>query len=252
MNECSQFDEEIRFSYIFEQDEKNFIPWVNEDIFAARALNKISTKLLSYLPYYQRHPYELKAGVHVPAELGNVELTSPVNVLVCRANRGSLEVVREAQSILGRRNALFLTISDPIADADELEEYFSETEETISVSTQEEKKHVFVFYLNEEICQEDAEELTILLKRAIDLNIEIILLHELDPQRGGCEFGLFFQITPRELIDDPYKIYGRSIAIPLHGHVDYREPGLNRFVRLLGAKEVKKRMSANMSQKASC
>ena len=93
-------------------------------------------------------------------------------------------------------------------------------------------------YLNQEVFEHDVEGLlTGMLKRAIDQGIEIILLHELDPERKGCEFDNFFHQTPMELLEEPYKIYSRGIAVPLHGYEDYREIGLKRLLCKLGAED---------------
>ena len=40
-------------------------------------------------------------------------------------------------------------------------------------------------------------------------NVRVVLAHENDPDRGGCEFGLFFKTTPQDLIDDD--LYGKIV-----------------------------------------
>ena len=50
---------------------------------------------------------------------------------------------------------------------------------------------VFLFYLISFISEEDANEVTILLKLVIVLNIDFILLHhELNLDKGGCELSV--------------------------------------------------------------
>ena len=34
-----------------------------------------------------------------------------------------------------------------------------------------------------------------------DEEIKIVMVHENDPKKGGCDFGLMFSTTPQELID---------------------------------------------------
>jgi hypothetical protein len=110
-------------------------------------------------------------------------------------------------------------------------------------------KQVMILYLNQEVFEHDSEGLlTDMLKRAIDTNIEIILLHELDPKRKGCKFDNFFHQTPIELLEEPYKIYSRSIAVPLHGFEDYRELGLKRVLCKLGAEKVSEGIFTRMSK----
>jgi hypothetical protein len=90
------------------------------------------------------------------------------------------------------------------------------------------EKQVMFLYLNQEVFEHDAEGLlTGMLKRvtaSIDqgARIDIILLHELDPEQKGCKFDIFSI--------EPYNIYSRGIAVPLHRYEDYREIGLKRFL----------------------
>ena len=245
-NECEKSDESNILINIFEQGEENFILWVNEDIFAAKALSKICSLLLKYLPHYRKHPHELDAGVHIPGELDKVVLSKPVTSLICRANRGSFEIACELKDLLSARESSLLTISNPIADAEELMEMISMGEgENSALSDEKARKPIMLLYLNKNVFEEDEEELTILLKRAMDLNLQIILLHELDLQRDGCRFSHFSQKTPNELLSYPYLIYSRNIAVPLHGSEDYRELGLKRVLLKLGANQVKKSSVGN-------
>ena len=235
--ECSQNDENNVLKNIFEQGQDHFILWVNEDIFAAKSLNSICSMVLKHLPYYQRHPHELVVGVHVPGELGKVTLTSPVTAIVCRANRGSFEAICEAKDVLKLCEAPLLSISDPIANAEELE--------ALNENSPLTNKPIMILYLNENIFEEDEEELTILLKCAINLDLKIILLHELDLQRGGGRFGDFFKKTPKDLLLSPYEIYSNNIAVPLYGNAEYRELGLKRVLLKLGANEARKSKVGN-------
>jgi hypothetical protein len=98
-----------------------------------------------------------------------------------------------------------------------------------------------LLYLNQYIfMDEDADELTCILKRVIEEGIEIILLHKLDPERKGCDFGQLNDQTPTELLEEPYRIYSRSIAAPLHGYKDYRELGLKSLLCKLGQRKYRK------------
>lgn len=70
-------------------------------------------------------------------------------------------------------------------------------------------------------------------------NLPIMLMHEVDPERNGCEFGLMFASdrTPKDLIDN--KLYA-AIAAPFHsgGH---RQVSYALALRnTMGAAEVKK------------
>jgi hypothetical protein len=63
------------------------------------------------------------------------------------------------------------------------------------------------------------------------------MVHENDPTRNGCEFGHFFQTTPRSLIDEG--IY-KSIAIALHT-MPHREVSLSQVAQACGAIPSKKK-----------
>jgi hypothetical protein len=253
INECRRFctgttDDET-LSKILHHLEQNSIPWLDEKIFSAKALNRICTKFLSNLPYYQTHTHELEAGVLVPGELGFVRLTSAVNLIVCQSNKGCLEVVHELMSLTENASSL-IAVSHSIPAPIGFEGAVSKTGEieiTMIHGRQPCEKQVLILYLNQEVFGYDAEELTSMLKSARHQNIEIILLHELDPKRKGCAFGNFFHQTPMELLREPYKIYSKSIAVPLHGDEDYRELGLKRLLCKLGAETVSEGIFARVS-----
>ena len=61
--------------------------------------------------------------------------------------------------------------------------------------------------------------------------IRIVLVHEADPAKGGCEFGTFFGTTPQGLIDEG--IY-KEIAIALHTP-PHRSVSLALVAQALGA-----------------
>ena len=61
--------------------------------------------------------------------------------------------------------------------------------------------------------------------------IRIVLVHEADPAKGGCEFGTFFGTTPQGLIDEG--IY-KEIAIALH-MPPHRSVSLALVAQALGA-----------------
>ena len=59
----------------------------------------------------------------------------------------------------------------------------------------------FLLYLNAETFEGAAgKALADELRRARRVGMPIVMLHENDPTRGGCEFGRFFQTTPDDLI----------------------------------------------------
>jgi hypothetical protein len=153
-------------------------------------------------------------------------------------------------SVAGDDSSL-ISVDDNITDADELNMSLlseGEIDSTTSMDVPCGKQQVMILYLNQEIFEDNTDELKGMLKRVIDKDIDIILLHELDPERKGCKFDHFFHQTPMELLEEPYKIYSRSIAVPLYGYDDYRELGLKRLLCKLGAKEVPKGFCAKISK----
>jgi len=48
----------------------------------------------------------------------------------------------------------------------------------------------------------------------VQAGLKVVLVHENDKEKGGCEFGDFFGTTPHELIDDGiYRLACRLILI---------------------------------------
>ena len=70
--------------------------------------------------------------------------------------------------------------------------------------------------------------------------IRIVLVHEADPAKGGCEFGAFFGTTPQGLIDEG--IY-KDIAIALHTP-PHRSISLTLVAQALGATKDAARLAA--------
>ena len=70
--------------------------------------------------------------------------------------------------------------------------------------------------------------------------IRIVLVHENDPSKGGCEFGTFFATTPQGLIEEG--IY-KEIAIALHTP-PHRAVSLALVAQALGATKDAARQAA--------
>ena len=77
--------------------------------------------------------------------------------------------------------------------------------------------------------------------------IRIVLVHEADPAKGGCEFGTFFGTTPQGLIDEG--IY-KDIAIALHTP-PHRAVSLALVAQALGATEDAARLAARRGRFSS-
>jgi hypothetical protein len=77
--------------------------------------------------------------------------------------------------------------------------------------------------------------------------IRIVLVHEADPVKGGCEFGTFFGTTPQGLIDEG--IY-KDIAIALHTP-PHRAVSLALVAQALGATKGAARLAARRGRFSS-
>ena len=77
--------------------------------------------------------------------------------------------------------------------------------------------------------------------------IRIVLVHEADLAKGGCEFGTFFGTTPQGLIDEG--IY-KDIAIALHTP-PHRAVSLALVAQALGATKDAARLAARRGRFSS-
>ena len=76
--------------------------------------------------------------------------------------------------------------------------------------------------------------------------IRVVLVHENDPDKGGCEFGTFFGTTPQALIDEG--IY-KEIAIALHTP-PHRAVSLALVAQALGATKDAARLAARRGNRS--
>jgi len=98
-----------------------------------------------------------------------------------------------------------------------------------------------LLYLNKDTWVDQGEvlERDVRAARQLQADLKVIMVHENDKEKGGCEFGDFFGTTPQELIDDG--IYS-DIAIALHTP-PHRAVSLALLAQALGATKGKGRLS---------
>jgi hypothetical protein len=83
------------------------------------------------------------------------------------------------------------------------------------------RRKAFLLYLNEETWRgEKGSLLADHVRKARGVGVKIVLAHETDPAKGGCEFNEFFRSTPSDLVTGG--LYSR-IAVAFH-------PGQHRLV----------------------
>jgi hypothetical protein len=224
--------------YLFRYNDP--VCWMLEGAFSAISMQRVSKSILEHLPYYEKNSKHLEKGIKVPGQLGSVYLDSPVRVLVCESNEGSREVVEEimAMKSVSDRSKFMLSIESA-------DKFFQLEEET---SSSAEKHTVLLLYLNRNVfntCKNECR-LESVVKRALNQGIDIVLAHEQDLSKEGCNFEVFFQLTPQDLIEPPYQIFNKALGVPLYGMNDFREVGLKQLLCKMGA-ETKKEMARSQS-----
>lgn len=224
-----------------DDEDKLPIQWLNEGSFSAATLGRIYLSVLKYFPYYQKNSNELEKGIKVPGELGEVSFQSDVEIVLYERNTGCLEIAQELISNCTIDNA---TIS--IVDASN---YFNKVKRQVVEKKEYDlmkesgdftaPKPYFLFYLNEYTFigddHETKELIQVLISCLEDPDIELILVHERDSSKGGCDFGEFFKQAPPVLINgDPYFIF-KSIAVPIYSIKEYRIVSLREIASKMGA-----------------
>ena len=84
------------------------------------------------------------------------------------------------------------------------------------------------------------------LQRARAAKVPMIMVHENDPERGGCEFGRFFGTTPQDLIDDG--LYSQELALAAYPGKDHRAVSLALCAKALDAQPQKDNAMAKSSR----
>jgi hypothetical protein len=95
-----------------------------------------------------------------------------------------------------------------------------------------------LLYLNKHTFEgnaQDQNEFKSIIQSCIDdSDISIVLVHEKDTEKGGCDFGDFFGQAPEELIRPPNNLF-RDIAIPLYSTQEYHIISLRHILCKMGA-----------------
>jgi len=90
----------------------------------------------------------------------------------------------------------------------------------------------FLLYLNDESwLGEQGERLACEVRAALHMKLPIAMIHEVSPERGGCDFDKFFAVTPSDLVRDG--LYNR-IATAVPNSEAHRELGFLLFAKDIG------------------
>ena len=200
-------------------DGRTPIVWHRISHFQNLTLKLIATEMLRSEPSYER---SLDLGDGAPEDLGGdgddasedlvliqdgelkaskLTLPRPL-VLWCSAgNAGAAEVAKELMISMGSNGAA-IRVVDTMPDVKALKK--------------KGESAAMLLYLNKATWVEQSEvlERDVRAARKVQAGLKVVLVHENDKEKGGCEFGDFFGTTPHELIDDGiYRLACRLILI---------------------------------------
>ena len=98
------------------------------------------------------------------------------------------------------------------------------------------KEAVMLVYLNKMVFQGTDSNLSNSIIRAIEQDIQVVLVHENDTNKGGCAFWEIMEQTPVQLKSKPYSIYSNDIAVSLYSIEEYQRTSLRQLLFKMGAK----------------
>ena len=176
------------------------IVWHRISHFQNLPLKLIATEMLRSEPSYERSldaPEDLGGDASEDlvliqdGELDAAKLALPQPlVLWCSAgNAGAAEVAKQLM-ISMRSNGAAIRVVDTMPD--------------VQAIKKNGESAAMLLYLNKDTWVEHSEvlERDVQAARKLPADLKVILVHENDKEKGGCEFGDFFGTTPQELIDD--------------------------------------------------
>ena len=175
-------DDEMR-AKIF--DGRTTITWHRISHYQNLTLKLIANEMLSYGPKYGSGKEELTLILAGEVNVAELALDGSV-VLWCSAgNSGAAEAAQELVSSMASGGAALRVV---------------ESQPDVQASGE---TAFMLLYLNEKtwVEQGDVLERDVRTAREGQSGLKIVMVHENDPKKGGCDFGLMFSTTPQELID---------------------------------------------------
>ena len=174
-------DDEMR-AKIF--DGRTTITWHRISHYQNLTLKLIANEMLSYGPKYGSGKEELT--FILPGEVNVAELALDGSVVLwCSAgNSGAAEAAQELVSSMASGGAALRVVDSQPVQASGVSAFM-------------------LLYLNDKtwVEQGDVLERDVRTAREGQSGLKIVMVHENDPKKGGCDFGLIFSTTPQELID---------------------------------------------------
>ena len=242
-------------SFVF--DGRESITWHRTYDFQRLSVKLIATHLLAGCPNYRKHKFELYYRDELTCE--SLILPSPVGIYPSPHNAGAAEFVAELATVFPvaslaqspsppsrppspARNALARLGSTSSADASAVADdpiaswrgsiLRSRVRAPPSKPSGLEARY-FLLLLNRSIFQDEhGEELAREVRAALHSGAALLLVHEVDEERDGCDFDTFFSITPADLLDSG--IFNQ-MASALHAGTEHRLLSLAVVAQQLGA-----------------
>ena len=174
-------DDEMR-AKIF--DGRTTITWHRISHYQNLTLKLIANEMLSYGPKYGSGKEELTLILAGEVNVAELALDGSV-VLWCSAgNSGAAEAAQELVSSMASGGAALRVVDSQPVQASGVSAFM-------------------LLYLNDKtwVEQGDVLERDVRTAREGQSGLKIVMVHENDPKKGGCDFGLMFSTTPQELID---------------------------------------------------
>ena len=174
-------DDEMR-AKIF--DGRTTITWHRISHYQNLTLKLIANEMLSYGPKYGSGKEELTLVLAGEVNVAELALDESL-VLWCSAgNSGAAEAAQELVSSMASGGAALRVVDSQPVQASGVSAFM-------------------LLYLNDKtwVEQGDVLERDVRTAREGQSGLKIVMVHENDPKKGGCDFGLMFSTTPQELID---------------------------------------------------
>jgi len=166
--------------------------------------------ILKALPYYQRQNTELEKGLKLAGELGPVSLSSNIDILICNQNDGCTDLAEELRALAtGNVDLIVSSIIGP----DDLNKY------------QDATRTVLLFYINDNTFKNNSVHT--ILQCALNEDIDIVMVQEIDLKKGACDFSHTIRQTPSDLVVNG--LYD-NLAIPLYEQDEYRKISLRQIL----------------------
>ena len=127
-------------------------------------------------------------------------LPRPLALWCSAGNAGAAEVAKELVTAMASNGAA-IRVVDTMPDVKALKENGESA--------------ALLLYLNKDTWVEQSEVLERDVRAASKLqaDLKVVLVHENDMEKGGCQFGDFFGTTPQELIDDGIYRLARRLTL---------------------------------------